>query len=225
MNSLQEALCRRINYEFNDPDLLVLALTHRSVSGSKNNERVEFLGDSILNFVIADALYQKFEKAKEGKLSRLRAQLVKGETLALLARQFEFGDCLLLGSGELKSGGYRRDSILADALEGVIGAIYLDSDLEVCRGVILGWFEDFLENISMEDHQKDPKTRLQEFLQSRHVSLPIYQVESIEGEAHQQIFIVSCKVEGIDDAMVAQGASRRQAEQFAAEKILSQLSL
>lgn len=224
MNSLQKALCRRIGYQFNNPDLLVLALTHRSVSGSKNNERIEFLGDSILNFVIADALYEKFEKAKEGKLSRLRAQLVKGQTLARVARQFEFGDCLLLGSGELKSGGFRRDSILADALEGVIGAIYLDSDLEVCRAVILNWFKDLLENISMDDHQKDPKTRLQELLQSRRIALPVYQVENIEGEAHNQIFVVSCKVDGIGGAAIAQGGSRRQAEQLAAEKILAELS-
>jgi len=225
LNSLQQALCRRIGYAFKDPHLLILALTHRSVSGSQNNERLEFLGDSILNFLIAEALYEKFEHAKEGKLSRLRAKLVKEETLARLARKFELGDCLVLGSGELKSGGFRRDSILSDALEAIIGAIYHDGGMDICKNVVLVWFDSFLENISMDDHQKDPKTRLQELLQSKREALPVYQVESVEGEAHNQIFVVSCRVEGLSTVAVGKGGSRRQAEQLAAEKILAELKL
>lgn len=223
MNELHRALCRRIGYEFKDTELLMLALTHRSLNGSKNNERIEFLGDSILNFVIAAALYEKFEQAKEGKLSRLRAQLVKRETLAVVARKFKFGDCLMLGSGELKSGGYRRDSILSDALEAVIGAIYIDSGLDVCREIILSWFSDLLEDLSLDDHQKDSKTRLQEFLQSRRAPLPVYAIEKIEGEAHTQVFIVSCDVDGLGEVMVGRGSSRRQAEQLAAEQALTKL--
>lgn len=223
MKALHQTLCRRIGYAFKNEALLTLALTHRSVSGSLNNERLEFLGDSILNFLIAEALFQKFERAKEGKLSRLRAKLVKEETLADLARQFELGDCLILGSGELKSGGFRRDSILSDALEAIIGAMYLDDGMEACKRVVLVWFAPLLDTISLEDHQKDPKTRLQEMLQARRVPLPVYQVDYIEGEAHQQLFVVSCRVEALQLQAVGKGGSRRQAEQLAAEQILTAL--
>lgn len=225
MKVLQQALCRRIGYVFKNEALLTLALTHRSVSGSMNNERLEFLGDSILNFIIAEALFQKFERAKEGKLSRLRAKLVKEETLADLARQFDLGDCLILGSGELKSGGYRRDSILSDALEAIIGAMYLDEGMDGCKRVVLIWFAPLLDTISLDDHQKDPKTRLQELLQSRKEALPVYQVDSIEGEAHHQLFVVSCRVDALNLVAVGQGGSRRQAEQLAAEKILAEIKL
>lgn len=219
-----ERLQRRLGYTFRNDELLLLALTHRSFGG-RNNERLEFLGDSILNMVIAEYLYQHFGAAREGQLSRLRARLVKGVTLAELAREFELGDYLRLGSGELKSGGYRRDSILADALESIIGAIYLDSDFATCRGQVLAWFSARLEALSIEDTQKDPKTRLQEFLQARQLQLPRYEVVSVEGEAHAQTFLVECVVPSLDASTSGQGGSRRVAEQQAAQAALKALGV
>lgn len=213
---------RRIGHEFASPELLELAVTHRSYGG-KNNERLEFLGDSIVNFVIAEALFQRFPEAREGQLSRLRARLVKGQTLAELAREMEVGDCLRLGSGEMKSGGQRRDSILADAVEAVIGAIYLDAGMQAARARVLTWFAGRLEAISLKDTQKDPKTRLQEFLQSRQAALPHYEVVSIEGEAHAQTFTVVCQVALLSDLTRGVGPSRRHAEQQAAECALARL--
>ncbi len=184
-------LARKLNYTFKDESLAELAVTHRS-HGKRNNERLEFLGDSILNFVIAEALFKRFPEAKEGQLSRLRAQLVKGETLAEIAREMKLGDYLKLGSGELKSGGFRRDSILADAVEAIIGAIYLDSDMDVCRGYVLRWYKERLEQTNLQNTQKDSKTRLQEFLQSRRVALPEYELMSVEGRliSRHSIFAV-----------------------------------
>ncbi|GAA0577541.1 ribonuclease III [Halomonas salifodinae] len=213
---------RRIGHPFGDASLLELAMTHRSYGG-KNNERLEFLGDSIVNFVIAEALFRRFPEAREGQLSRLRARLVKGQTLAELAREFELGQCLRLGSGEMKSGGHRRDSILADAVEAVIGAIYLDAGMDVAKARVLAWYGTRLEAIDLQDTQKDPKTRLQEFLQSRQSPLPRYEVLSVEGEAHAQTFTIECQVEMLDVPTVGVGSSRRYAEQQAAEQALAQL--
>lgn len=217
-------LSRRIGYEFKDPTLLELALTHRSC-GKRNNERLEFLGDSIVNFVIADALYARFPAAREGQLSRLRARMVKGETLAEIARELKLGDYLRLGSGELKSGGFRRDSILADATEAVMGAIYLDSDLECCRGFILRWFQARLDELDLNESLKDSKTRLQEHLQSRRLALPEYELVDVEGEAHSQTFHIRCHVTGLPAPTEGVGSSRRQAEQEAARQALVELQL
>ncbi|QEQ97640.1 ribonuclease III [Neptunomonas concharum] len=215
-------LTRRLGYTFNDLSFCELALTHRSC-GKNNNERLEFLGDSIVNFVIADDLFERFPKAREGQLSRLRARMVKGETLAEIARELQLGDYLRLGPGELKSGGYRRDSILADSVEALIGAIYLDSDLEVVRGFILGWFAERLEKLDIDEALKDSKTRLQEFLQSRRLELPEYELISVEGEAHAQVFHICCHISPLQAPTEGVGSSRRQAEQEAAKQALLRL--
>ncbi|WP_372833714.1 ribonuclease III [Pontibacterium sp.] len=215
---------RKLGYDFNDPSLCELALTHRSC-GKRNNERLEFLGDSILNFVIAEDLYERFPQAREGELSRLRAGQVKGETLAEIARELGFGDYLRLGSGELKSGGFRRDSILADSVEAVIGAIYLDSDMDTVRGFILGWYKARLEQINLKKSQKDSKTRLQEFLQSRRIALPQYELIKVEGEAHDQTFYILCHVEMLEQPTKGIGSSRRQAEQEAARAAIELLQV
>ena len=223
MNSPIDKLERKLGYQFKDAELINLALTHRSAN-SKHNERLEFLGDSILSFVIADDLYHRFPKVNEGDMSRMRATLVRGHTLAELGREFELGDYLKLGPGELKSGGFRRDSILADAVEAIIGAIYLDSGTEAVRGIILSWYQSRLEAIQPGVSQKDPKTRLQEFLQGRRNPLPVYTVTNIKGEAHNQEFTVECEVAGVDKPVIGKGTSRRKAEQAAAETALEQLS-
>ncbi|SDX23813.1 ribonuclease III [Marinobacter mobilis] len=219
-----DQLQRRIGYQFRQPDHLLLALTHRSF-GNQNNERLEFLGDSIVNMVIAEHLYHQFEKAREGQLSRLRARMVKGVTLAEIGREFDLGRYLRLGSGELKSGGYRRESILADAVESIIGAIYLDSDFETCRQQVLRWFEERLQSLNLQDTQKDPKTRLQEYLQSRQYPLPRYDVISVDGEAHAQTFHVSCVLPSLDRKTSGVGSSRRIAEQQAARSALKSLGV
>lgn len=219
-----EKLQRRLGYQFEDPERLLLALTHRS-HGNQNNERLEFLGDSIVNMVIAEYLYRHFEKAREGQLSRLRARMVKGVTLAEIGREFELGNYLRLGSGELKSGGFRRESILADAVESVIGAIYLDSDFHTCREQILRWFEVRLKKLDLQDTQKDPKTRLQEYLQSRQFPLPLYEVISVDGEAHAQTFNVCCALPSLDRKTSGIGSSRRIAEQEAARNALKQMGV
>lgn len=217
-------LTRRLGYQFKDESRCELALTHRSC-GKRNNERLEFLGDSILNFVIAEELFGRFPEAREGQMSRLRAQLVKGETLAEIARELNLGDYLRLGSGELKSGGYRRDSILADAVEALIGAIYLDSDQATARQFILTWYRQRLDGLDLNESLKDAKTRLQEFLQSRHKALPNYELIKVEGEAHAQTFHIQCHVEVLDEATVGIGSSRRQAEQEAARSALQSLQV
>lgn len=223
MNSPIKLLEKKLGYQFNDSELLMLALTHRSAHGN-HNERLEFLGDSILSFVIADDLYHRFPKVNEGDMSRMRATLVRGNTLAELGREFVLGDYLKLGPGELKSGGFRRDSILADAVEAIIGAIYLDSDVETVRGIVLSWYQSRLDTIKPGVSQKDPKTRLQEFLQGRRKPLPVYTVTNIKGEAHNQEFTVSCEVAGVDKPVIGKGTSRRKAEQAAAELALEKLT-
>lgn len=224
MNNPLVKLSQRLGYTYKDETLVLLALTHRS-KGGVNNERLEFLGDSILNFIIAEELYRRFSQAKEGKLSRLRAKIVKGETLAELAREFELGDFLLLGSGELKSGGYRRDSILADTVEALIGAMFLDAGMDVVRERLLVWFAPRLDELSLEDPIKDPKTRLQEYQQANKYKLPLYQVLNIEGPSNEQVFTVECSIQEIDDVVTAQGGSRRAAEQQAAAQMLTLLGL
>lgn len=214
-------LSRALGYQFRQIDWLLLALTHRSVSGSRNNERLEFLGDSILNFVIADYLYLRFPQEKEGRLSRLRASLVKQDTLADLARDLQLGDYLHLGPGELKSGGFRRDSILADAVEAILGAIYRDcGDMKTCETRVLAWFGTRLDVVGTETSIKDSKSRLQELLQGQHQPLPLYTVVAVEGEAHNQHFTVECQVPGLDQVTVGAGPSRRYAEQEAAAEAL-----
>ncbi|AZL85649.1 MULTISPECIES: ribonuclease III [Aliivibrio] len=223
MTSPLQRLERKIGYKFNDEGFLKLALTHRSANGT-HNERLEFLGDSILSFVVADELYHRFPKVDEGDMSRMRATLVRGHTLAELGREFELGDYLFLGPGELKSGGFRRDSILADAVEAIIGGIYLDSDTEVIRRIILAWYKTRLDSIEPGISQKDPKTRLQEYLQGRRKPLPTYTVTKIKGEAHNQEFTIECIVAGLDKPVIGKGSSRRKAEQSAADIALGQVN-
>jgi ribonuclease-3 len=217
-----ESLYKSLGYRFTDPQLLETALTHRSV-GSHNNERLEFLGDAVLSFVISAELYRRFDNVNEGSLSRLRASLVKGDTLALIALELKLGDYLSLGSGELKSGGFRRESILADALEAIFGAVYLDSGIERVQQLILELYEERIDAVQPTANLKDPKTRLQEFLQARRLPLPTYSVTAMEGEAHEQTFTVSCVVDGLAEPTVATAASRRKAEQAAAESALRAL--
>ncbi len=216
-------LQRALGHEFSDPDLLALALTHRS-AGRRNNERLEFLGDSIVNHVIAEAIYQRFPDAREGDMSRMRSALVKGETLAEVARELDLGDYIELGAGERKSGGHRRASILADALEAVAGAILLDGGVDACRRSVLAWFQSRLEQMTLEDANKDPKTRLQEFLQGRRNPLPEYELLGVLGEDHNQQFHVACRLQ--KPALVVEGAgsSRRKAEQAAARSALDRLA-
>lgn len=219
-----ERLQRTLGYQFANLDYLKQALTHRSAA-VQNNERLEFLGDSILNFAIGKALYEKFPKANEGELSRMRAMLVKEQTLAIIAREFSLGDYLTLGAGELKSGGYRRESILSDCVEAIIAAIYLDANIQQAEERIYHWYQPLLLEMKPGEAQKDPKTRLQEFLQGRKMPLPDYQVIDIKGEAHNQTFKVSCKVEQLSELFIGIGTSRRKAEQHAAEQVIQQLNL
>ncbi|MCK5818516.1 MAG: ribonuclease III [Psychromonas sp.] len=212
---------RTIGYTFNDFELLKLALTHCSVSGS-DNERLEFLGDSILNFVITTDLYARFPNVDEGDLSRLRATLVCGKLLAVIGLEFNLGECLILGIGELKSGGFRRESIIADAVEAIIGGIFLDSDINTTKATILSWYKSRLSTIEPGIEQKDAKTQLQERLQSRKQPLPHYEVIEIKGEPHNQQFTMSCSVDGFESVQ-AQGSSRRKAEQISAQKMLSMI--
>lgn len=224
MSTSLDRLERKLGYTFQDKNLMILALTHRSYAG-RNNERLEFLGDAILNFVAGEDLYTHFPMAKEGQLSRLRSRLVKGTTLAVLARGFELGDYLRLGSGELKSGGYRRESILADTVEALIGAIYLDAGMDVARERVLAWLKDEIQGLTLVDTNKDPKTRLQEFLQSRACELPHYEVVDIQGEPHCRVFFVECRITLLNEATHGSGPSRRVAEQVAATAALIALGV
>jgi ribonuclease III len=218
-----ENLCEKLNYRFKNPELLEAALSHRSFRDNKNNERLEYLGDAVLNFVIAAALFRQNIKAREGELSRLRANLVREETLSDLALEFELGKYLRLGAGELKTGGAQRKSILADGMEAVVGAIYLDSGFQACEACVLRWYAHRLENVETIPDLKDPKTRLQEYLQAKKLALPIYIILALEGPAHQQLFKVECQLHGLPNKAIGIGSSRRRAEQKAAEKILSEL--
>lgn len=215
-----EKLMKALNHTFTDQKLLRAAITHRS-TGATNNERLEFLGDSILNFVIAAELYNRFPKAREGDLTRLRALMVRGETVALVAKDLQLGDFLNLGIGEQKSGGYKRESILSDAMEAIIGAIFLDSSLESCRQHILDWYEPRLNALAPGAIEKDAKTRLQEYCQANHAPLPIYQIVEIIGDPHAPTFKVACRVPLLETPTLGIDTSRRKAEQQAAEKALS----
>jgi ribonuclease-3 len=200
-----------------------MALTHRS-AGANNNERLEFLGDSILGFVVAQKLYELFPDASEGILSRLRASLVNQSSLAELARHYQLGDYLLLGSGELKSGGFRRDSILSDALEAIMGALFKDQGIKACQAWIEFLFAEKLNSLSLENWQKDPKTQLQELMQSKKQILPEYTLLTMSGLAHEQMFKVKCSIPIITDTCVGTGISRKRAEQAAAELMLELLN-
>lgn len=217
-----DALCRQLGYCFSSAELLRQALTHRSYGGS-NNERLEFLGDSVLNCVTATRLYQLYSKVAEGDLSRMRAHLVKEATLSDIAASLKLGDYLLLGEGELKSGGFRRPSILADGLEAIFGAIYLDSGFVEAERVINRLYEPLVKTLDPKTLGKDPKTLLQEYLQGRKIALPQYNVITITGEAHEQHFEVECIIPGLDIRAMGQGGSRRSAEQAAADNILQGL--
>jgi len=216
-------LQRALDYEFTDVGLLALALTHRS-AGKKNNERLEFLGDSIVNHIIAEALYHKFPGADEGNMSRMRAALVKGDTLAEVATELLLGDYLTLGVGERKSGGHRRSSILADALEALIGAILLDSSVERTRQCVLRLFEVRLKKLDVQPTRKDPKTELQEFLQGRHSPLPVYELVKAEGDEHNLNFRVKCTLVKPSLQVFGEGESRRKAEQAAAHVALQRVN-
>ena len=222
MNGLLSNLEKAIDYKFQDEILLETALTHRSF-GHGNNERLEYLGDAALGFIIADAIFQKFPQATEGELTRLRSFLVKGETLAKLGRELDLGDYIKLGPGEMKSGGWRRDSIIANTLEAIIGAVYLDADMEVCRKCVISIYHQLLANVSPDKLSKDPKTSLQELLQSRRLELPTYHVISETGDAHERLFNVECIIIEPYISVQAEGRSKRLAEQSAAEKALPAL--
>lgn len=212
-------LTRTLEFEVDNLALLDQALTHRS-SGRAHNERLEFLGDAALGLVVAEEIYRRFPDADEGRLSRLRASLVNREALAQIAQDIELGEWMQLGDGEMKSGGWRRVSILANALEGLFGAVYLDGGLERCRQLILKLYADRLATASPDEVRKDPKTRLQEFLQSRQQAIPQYQTVAVLGEPHCQVFRVECRIKSLGDPVVGEGDSRRRAEQAAAQRAL-----
>lgn len=212
----------RIGHAFRSPELLQQALRHRS-AGAPHNERLEFLGDALVNLVVAEALHARWPKADEGTLTRARASLVRESALAELARRLELGDRLELGPGELKSGGHRRDSILADALEAVVGAIHLDAGFEACRALVLPWFEPMIAGLPTGKAEKDPKTRLQEWLQGRQLPRPAYHLLETRGDDHARIFLVRCETSDPAHAEQAEAASLRAAEQLAAERLLAKL--
>lgn len=208
-----------LGYVFKDASLLEQALTHRSAA-IRHNERLEFLGDSLIGFMVADFLFTRFPDADEGALTRMRAMLVNRDSLAMIARDLDLGGHLRLGEGELKSGGWRRDSILANCLEALVGAIYLDGGIEACRGRVEAWFAPRFETIDPKGVGKDAKTELQEFLQSRRLALPSYRTLDVSGPPHDQTFGVECAVPELGVAVVAEGKSRRRAEQEAARLAL-----
>lgn len=209
-------------HEFVAPALLAQALTHRS-AGSPHNERLEFLGDALVNQFVAEALYLHWPKADEGALTRARAELVRESALAGLARELRLGERLVLGPGEMKTGGHRRDSILADAFEAVVGAIYLDAGFEACRARVLPWFEASMAAVPVGKPEKDPKTRLQEWLQARQKPLPTYELVAETGDDHARHFHVRCNVADPAVATEGEGSSRRLAEQQAALAAIEQL--
>jgi len=217
-------LQQSLGYEAKDLSLFTAALTHRSASG-RNNERLEFLGDAVLNMLVAELLFTRFPEADEGDLSRLRASLVSADPLAGLAHQMGLGEELKLGSGELKTGGFRRQSILADAFEATIGAVYLDGGFDVARTLVHRLWMPLVEALPQASALKDPKTRLQEWLQSRGHGLPAYVVEHVEGEPHAQHFTVRCDVAALAVSTHGEGSSRRKAEQEAAQRILETIEV
>ena len=213
---------RNLGYRFSDADLLDQALTHRSAS-ARNNERLEFLGDAVLGMVIANAVFGRRPDAGEGTLSRIRSRLVRGETLADIAREIDLGALVRLGSGEVRTGGHQRSSILSNAVEAIIGAIYLDGGIAEAERVILSLYRDRLRELPAEDELTDPKTRLQEWLQARGQQPPVYKVNKVAGAAHAQTFEVVCEVALLGVAVAGHGASRRVAEQDAAAHALERI--
>jgi ribonuclease-3 len=212
----------RLDYEFANDDLLLQALTHRSAPGS-NNERLEFLGDSVLQLVMSELAFEKRPDATEGRLSRIRSSLVKDKTLSEIAMELDIGEHLLLGAGERKTGGHRRASILADALEAIFGAIYLDAGFEAARAVIMRAYGDRVRKLPEKAERRDPKSRLQEYLQGRQLALPEYRMERVTGKAHKQSFEVSCSVAEPQGRTFGKGTTRRDAEQQAAAALLDMI--
>ncbi len=210
----------RFGHRFQNPELLRQALRHRS-AGAAHNERMEFLGDALVNLIVAEALHLRWPKADEGALTRARASLVRESALASIARTLGLGEKIELGPGEMKSGGHRRDSILADALEALVAAIHLDAGFDTCRQVVLPWFETMLADLPAGKIGKDPKTRLQEWLQARQLARPEYALIETLGEEHARIFRVRCKVDEPPASAEAEGNSLRAAEQAAAEQVLA----
>ena len=223
MEKAESWLEKTLQYRFHDVGLFVQALTHRSATG-RNNERLEFLGDAVLDFVISDSLFKLRPDADEGDLSKLRASLVKDTSLAGIAVDIGLGEHLILGSGERKTGGHRRESILADALEAIFGAVYLDSGFDAAKELIDRVFEQRLDELPDAEDLRDPKTRLQEWLQARKLSLPIYDLVSVTGKDHRQKFVVSCTVNELSQTTEGESTSRRKAEQRAASAMLGMLS-
>jgi ribonuclease-3 len=217
-----DKLQKNLSYEFNDIDLLRRALTHRSVS-KNNNERLEFLGDSVLGCIISEELYSRHTSIDEGQLSRLRSHLVRGNTLANLAKKLSISENLILGQGELKSGGFRRESILADTFEAILGAIFLDSDYLTVKRVTMLLFSDLLNEAKAEDSLKDFKTQLQELLQKKGHSLPLYELLETKGKDHNAIFYVSCHVEELKITVEKNAKSIKRAEQACAQSILEEI--
>ncbi len=212
-----QRLCRALEYEFRNESLLEMALTHRSAVG-ENYERLEFLGDAVLDYVISHELYHRYPRCNEGELSRLRSTLVNRDMLARIAQRIVIGEHLKLGPGELKSGGFRRSSILADALEAIFGAISLDSSFAQARAVILRLYKPCFEELPELDQLKDPKTRLQELLQARRMPLPSYSIVREEGSKHARIYVVECESPALPGRVEGRGSSRRKAEQAAAQE-------
>lgn len=217
-----DRLCKKLGHVFKQPQLLQRALTHRSYA-PEHNERLEFLGDSILGCVIAKHLYSHYPQLSEGELSRLRSNLVREETLVILAQQLDLGSCLSLGEGELKSGGFRRPSILADTLEALFGAVLLDSGFAAAEQAVLNLYVPYLAKVDVQSFGKDAKTLLQEYLQSKRVPLPTYNIIAMQGEAHAQEFEVECVIPSLNISASGSGASRRNAEQQAAQAAYQQL--
>ena len=224
LNPCMDKLQKNISYQFNNIDLLKQAMTHRSVS-KNNNERLEFLGDSILGCIISHELYQRFPLIDEGQLSRLRSHLVRKQTLAKLAKTIKLSETLVLGQGELKSGGFRRESIQADAFEAVLGAIFLDSDYLTASRVVLKLYEDLLNDASPEDSLKDYKTQPQELLQKKGCSLPQYELIKTKGQDHEAIFYVRCTISEYDLRVEKNAKSIKRAEQACADSLLEKLTL
>ncbi len=222
MKNAERWLEKTLQYRFQDLELFQQALSHRSAS-QKNNERLEFLGDAVLDFVISEKLYQSHPDASEGDLSKLRASLVKDESLAALALALELGDHLILGSGEMKTGGHRRESILADALEAIFGAVFLDRGYEASRTIIERVFADRLQNLPDIKDLRDPKTRLQEWLQGRKMALPAYELVATSGQDHKQRFSVTCTVAERSAVTEGESSTLRKAEQKAARKMIGML--
>lgn len=220
-NELQ-TLMQNIGYQFKDDQLLTRALSHRS-SAAQNNERLEFLGDAVLGMVIAEQLFLHHPQSREGELSRLRSSLVNREMLAILADDLQLNDYIRLGAGEKRGGGARRNSILSDAVEAIIGAIYMDSDYATCQACILSWFDGRIDDFAKLEPVKDAKSALQEWLQARKLPLPDY-TATTTGKSHEQTFFVVCSVSGIDFTTEGQGKSRRKAEQLAAQHFLDKLN-